>query len=146
MLQKGKGKKNKEDASSWGSGERQEGLHALRQLLDLNLALLWDPPVVHETFVEQVLDISAPPHETCVEHNGKITVRLIILSVSFSIGVCGRVVKAFDSKSNGLCPRRFESCQTRLFCNVDDKLRCIRTNVHLFISDHCLLPDFLISA
>ncbi|KAL5262314.1 hypothetical protein ACHWQZ_G007890 [Mnemiopsis leidyi] len=51
---KGKGKKNKEDASSWSSSERQEGLHALRQLLDLNLALLWDPPVVHETFVEQV--------------------------------------------------------------------------------------------
>ncbi|XP_063681213.1 condensin complex subunit 1-like [Bolinopsis microptera] len=52
---KGKGKKNREDIGTcWGSGERQEGLHALRQLLDLNLALLWDPPVVHETFVEQV--------------------------------------------------------------------------------------------
>ena len=25
----------------------------------------------------------------------------------------GRVVKAFDSKSNGLCPRRFESCRLR---------------------------------
>ena len=27
----------------------------------------------------------------------------------------GRVVKALDSKSNGLCPRRFESCSVRLF-------------------------------
>ena len=26
---------------------------------------------------------------------------------------CGRVVKAIDSKSIGLCPRRFESCQLR---------------------------------
>ena len=26
----------------------------------------------------------------------------------------GRVVKAFDSKSNGLCPHRFESCPRRL--------------------------------
>ena len=27
-----------------------------------------------------------------------------------------RVVKEFDSKSNGLCPRRFESCSVRIFC------------------------------
>ena len=27
----------------------------------------------------------------------------------------GRVVKALDSKSNGLCPRRFESCLVRFF-------------------------------
>ena len=26
---------------------------------------------------------------------------------------CGRVVKALDLKSNGLCPRRFEPCQLR---------------------------------
>ena len=53
--QKGKGKKNKEcENMSWSSGERQEGVQVLRQLLDLNLALLFDPPVVHETFVEQV--------------------------------------------------------------------------------------------
>ena len=120
VLQKGKGKKNKEDASSWGSVERQEGLHALRQLLDLNLALLWDPPVVHETFVEQVLYLSPPrpPHETRAERNEKIAVRSNIHSLADRAGVCGRVVKAFDSKSNGLCPRRFESCQTRMFCSV----------------------------
>ena len=28
---------------------------------------------------------------------------------------CGRVVKALDLKSNGLCPRRFEPCQLRPF-------------------------------
>ena len=28
-------------------------------------------------------------------------------------GSCGRVVKALDLKSNGLCPRRFEPCQLR---------------------------------
>ena len=28
---------------------------------------------------------------------------------------CGRVVKALDLKSNGLCPRRFEPCQLRDF-------------------------------
>ena len=29
------------------------------------------------------------------------------------LGSCGRVVKALDLKSNGLCPRRFEPCQLR---------------------------------
>ena len=29
------------------------------------------------------------------------------------ISCCGRVVKALDLKSNGLCPRRFEPCQLR---------------------------------
>ena len=29
------------------------------------------------------------------------------------MGSCGRVVKALDLKSNGLCPRRFEPCQLR---------------------------------
>ena len=28
---------------------------------------------------------------------------------------CGRVVKALDLKSNGLCPRRFEPCQLRRY-------------------------------
>ena len=33
--------------------------------------------------------------------------------LSFVRSSRGRVVKAFDSKSNGLCPRRFESCRLR---------------------------------
>ena len=33
----------------------------------------------------------------------------------YSISSFVRVVKEFDSKSNGLCPRRFESCRLRIF-------------------------------
>ena len=31
----------------------------------------------------------------------------------YYVSSCGRVVKALDLKSNGLCPRRFEPCQLR---------------------------------
>ena len=35
---------------------------------------------------------------------------------------CGRVVKALDLKSNGLCPRRFEPCQLRQIFEHQKKL------------------------
>ena len=36
-----------------------------------------------------------------------------IFSLVHNTSSCGRVVKALDLKSNGLCPRRFEPCQLR---------------------------------
>ena len=45
----------------------------------------------------------------------------LLFSVSNTLDSCdGRVVKAFDSKSNGIFPRRFESYSQRWpFCNFD---------------------------
>ena len=41
-----------------------------------------------------------------------------ISDAEFHPGTDGRVVKALDSKSNGLCPRRFESCSVRIFSQL----------------------------
>ncbi|VDK78194.1 unnamed protein product [Litomosoides sigmodontis] len=51
----------------------------------------------------------------------KQSISSLSIEVWMSRAVCSgvRVVKEFDSKSNGLCPRRFESCPLRdflLFC------------------------------
>eukprot|EP00116_Pleurobrachia_bachei_P004210 sb/3464472/ len=48
--------KVKKESDIWGEGEKQEGMAALRQILDLNIAMLWSPPVVGSSFVDQIAD------------------------------------------------------------------------------------------
>ena len=65
-----------------------------------------------------------PLVERCPQFRGVLIYRglalclrtcLLILQEARVCCTDGRVVKALDSKSNGLCPRRFESCSVRLF-------------------------------
>ena len=51
-----------------------------------------------------------------------VTVKSAIMAVLYNSSR-GRVVKASDSKSDGLCPRRFESCRLRdFFFNCKERL------------------------
>ena len=51
----------------------------------------------------------------------------------------GRVVKALDSKSNGLCPRRFESCSVRFFFFFSHSPHTLLTLLLFFSSNYLFL-------
>jgi len=54
-------KKADSDFINW-EGERETGVRTLLQLLQLNIHMLWDPPVVDEDFVRSVtISWNMPP-------------------------------------------------------------------------------------
>ena len=77
----------------------------------------------------------------CISQLIRVEIATIINNISWwRLGCDGRVVKALDSKSNGIFPRRFEPCSQRNF--VSD------INVSLVVSvaqvlHHCITEDVL---
>ena len=66
---------------------------------------------------------------------------VLTLSGVFSASSRGRVVKAMDLKSIGLCPHRFESCRLRNFnknCNIHVKKGTLNMNFLIFVI--CFFP------
>ena len=55
----------------------------------------------------------------------------------------GRVVKALDSKSNGIFPRRFESCSQRVyFLLFTQSLTSLRQSFNTYDErDFCSIPE-----
>lgn len=54
----------------------------------------------------------------------------------FEVSCDVRVVKEFDSKSNGLCPHRFESCSQRVFFSPYNHVFFLEKKAHIIYQQY----------